>query len=82
MPLVFFYTPWKHQKNLWFSDVIRGIKDTSDMKWVKAEEQPHMNSNQKQQFWSACSTKSCSGNLQNLQENKGANNGDFDKTLP
>ena len=45
-----FLYPLKTSENLWFSDVIRGIKDTSDMKWVKAEEQSHMNSNQKQQF--------------------------------
>ena len=29
MPLISFDIPWKHQKNLWFSDVFRGYQKRS-----------------------------------------------------
>ena len=35
MPLVYFYTPWKHEKISSYLMFLRGIERASGMKWVK-----------------------------------------------
>ena len=35
MPLVSFFTPWKHEKNRGFWSFQEVLKETSGMKWVK-----------------------------------------------